>query len=678
MRTMNSIYFLKRYPSNVVSFKRPVSDWKRFAVRLSVASLIVWMSISGRSIRAQDVDYRQAMARAVRAAAGRVLPSVVALEIIGTGGGAQGDVAQDAPTSGLLIDNDGYVLASSIVIEKPSASVLAVLPDGTRQAARVIARDHHRDLVLLKIDATKELKAISLPQQMDRRIGQTIIAVGRYGSDASPMVSRGVLSAEGRLDGIALQCDARVSPSLYGGPLIDLYGNVLGILIPAVAEGGAETSTSWYDSGIAFAIPSEVLVRKLEQLKSGEDVRKGLIGIVSKVSDPYQDGTEIAAVRSRSPAEAAGIEPGDVVLEVDGESVRRHQEIRQILGRFDAGETIDFKLERDGSELELRITLAESIPPLQPQRIGIITSDRTLQESEGESTELIVSQIVPGTPAVGKLQPNDVIVRVGDAPVADSQALRRRLTSAEPERSIPLTIRREGDEQAMEVSITPEDISGELLQDYPEAWNLDATKAWETKSLKLPEAGNVAAYVAPQADEGADRLGLLVLLLNPGQGAPEEVLKSWVDAATSLGVVVCAIAPEDARRWQPKELEVVGSFTAAVMKQAEIDPAAVAVAAPGSLTGSDAEAADAMAVAVAFSQSNTFFGVAVSAKTKPPALRLRENESSTSLQLLVPVGPNEELPPWSVMVQKAGYPVVRGGETSETIILRWVRLLQAI
>ena len=222
---------------------------------------LLWCCAGGHA-RADDTDFQRAMATAVRDAANRVLPSVVAIEIIGTRGAAQGEVEQDAPTSGVILDTDGYVLASSIVVARPAASVLVVLPDGKRQAAKVVSRDHHRELVLLKIETDKALTPIDLTSSPDRRIGQTTIAVGRYGTDASPMVSRGVLSAEGRLDGIALQCDARVSPAFYGGPLIDLYGNVLGILIPAVAEGGAEEPTSWYDSGIAFAIPSDVIVKE--------------------------------------------------------------------------------------------------------------------------------------------------------------------------------------------------------------------------------------------------------------------------------------------------------------------------------------------------------------------------------------------------------------------------------
>jgi S1-C subfamily serine protease len=232
------------------------------------------------------------------------------------------------------------------------------LPDGSRHAAKIVAKDTRRELVLLKIETDKPLSPIAFDTTTSRQIGQTTIAVGRYGADASPMVSRGILSAEGRLDGIALQCDARISPALYGGPLIDLYGNVLGVLVPAIAEGGAEQATDWYDSGVAFAIPKEVIAQKLERLKSGQEIKRGLLGIVSKSPDPYETGTELAAVRSRSPAESAGIKAGDRVLEVAGTPVRRQQEIRQVMGSYDAGDTIAVKVLRDGQPIELQVTVS--------------------------------------------------------------------------------------------------------------------------------------------------------------------------------------------------------------------------------------------------------------------------------------------------------------------------------
>ena len=414
------------------------------------------------------------MAKAVRTAAESVLPSVVAVEIVGTAQGPAGEVDQDAPTSGVMIDTDGYVLASSIVVRRPAASILIVLPDGSRHAAKLVARDYHRDLVLLKIETSKELSAIEFPAKLDTQIGKTTVAVGRFGNTASPIISRGVLSGVERLDGVALQTDARVSAAFYGGPLIDLYGNVMGILIPAVAGGAGSDPTGWYDSGIAFAIPSDVILTKLERLKSGTDIKPGMIGIASKTKDPYDDGTEIAAVRKRSPAETSGIKAGDELIEIDGKKVRRHQEIKQALGRFDAGETIRIKLRRDGKEIDITTELAETIPPLQPQRLGVLVSDvaseqDTENQAEEDVAKVVVDEVLPGTPADGKIKVGDHLRKLGDAKISNTAVLRSLLLSAEPETEIQLSITRAGNDET--IKLTPAMVAGSSLLQPSKAWS---------------------------------------------------------------------------------------------------------------------------------------------------------------------------------------------------------------
>lgn len=665
----------------------------RFSNRSSISllSLIMFVCTCVACLRPAhaDTEYRQAMAKAVRTAAKSVLPSVVSVEIVGTAQGPSGEVDQDAPTSGVMIDTDGHVLASSIVVRRPAASILIVLPDGSRHAAKVVSRDYHRDLVLLKIETTKELSAIEFPSKLDVQIGKTTVAVGRFGNTASPIISRGVLSGVERLDGVALQTDARVSAAFYGGPLIDLYGNVMGILIPAVAGGAGSDPTGWYDSGIAFAIPSDVILTKLERLKSGTDIKRGLIGIASKTKDPYDDGTEIAAVRKRSPAEVSGIKAGDEVIEIDGKTVKRHQEIKQALGRFDAGETIRIKLRRDGQEIDITTELAETIPPLQPQRLGVLVSesegefdgepdsepDGEAQEDDGDS-KVIVDSVLSGTPAENKIKAGDQLRKLGDAKISNMTVLRSLLMSAEPETEVELSITRAGNNETLR--LTPSMVAGPSLVQPPKVWSDAESGNWTTEELKLPDSGNAAAFVAPQVTDAQRNLGLLVLLVNPSGGSPTEVLENWREAAKSSGVVICAVAPEDSRRWQPKEITAIGNFAAAVMKKAPINPNAVAVAAPGAISGTDAEAADSMALAVAVSQSSTFFGVSVSPKTRSPAMRVKENDPSASLQILLPLSSEKDLPEWSRSIKKAGYPVVLGGDTDSITLLNWVRLLQAI
>lgn len=625
-------------------------------------------------VQADTPEYQRAMAQAVRAAAGQVLPSIVTIELVGTaevvatGRGQGPEVEQDAPTSGIIVDADGYVIASTIVTEKPSASILVVLPDGTRQTATVVARDSHRDLVLLKIDSDQPLVAANLTSSPKLNVGQTTIAVGRYGSDSSPMVSTGIYSAGGRLDGIALQTDARVPPALYGGALVDLYGNLLGVLIPAVAEGGAENSTSWYDSGIAFAIPADVIAAKLDRLKNGQDIKKGIIGIVAKGRDLNDDSTEVAAVRVRSPAEAAGIKAGDEVLAVDGTAVTSHQGIRQALGSLDAGETVAIKVKRGDSEQTFSVTLADSIPPLQPQRLGVI-----VRTTDGQ---VIVDAILPDSPAAESMEVGDVIAAVGEVSIDGDDSLRRQLISAEPDKPLAIEIVR--GQKTTTSQVVPASIAGVLRSALPEAWTPSSEKPWRAEEIKLPESANQAAFTAPPAGSDLERLGLFVLLLSPGELTPDEAIKKWLGPARDSGVVVCAIAAEDSKRWQSKELEIIASFVAAVKKKAAIDPVAVAVGSAGSLAGGKASAADSMAMATALSQSKTFFGVAISSDTRVPAMRLRENEPGASLEILMPVAGLDDLPPWAPPVSANGYPIVRGGEVDQAALLGWVRRLQSI
>lgn len=707
----------------------------RFAARdrfvaptMAVALLLAgcpWLTHPARGNDPEPASaYRIALAEAVRSAARQVLPSVVTVEVVGAGDGRVGEVRQEASTSGVVIDEDGYILASSIAVKSPAASLLVVMGDGSRHAATAVAQDHRRDLVLLKIEPPEGLRPIRFPDQVDETIGVTVVAVGRYGPQATPILSSGILSGIGRLDGIAYQTDARVSPPFYGGPLVTLDGRLLGIMIAAVAEGGAPDETSWYDSGIAFAIPATVIAAKLDRLKRGQAIRRGLIGIVAKTSDPYDDDTTIAAVRARSPAEAAGIEAGDRVVAVASTPVRRHQQIKQAIGPYDAGDTIEVEVERDGQPVSLEVTLAETIPPLEPQRLGVVvarhvdvgspdeslsvpTTDASAAQDAsdtgpngqppdavraGRDGSVVVRHVLPGSPADGRLRPGDRIDRLSGSEIRDPRTLRRLLVAAEPQTPLSIQGRRDGSE--FETEIGPVPVAGKLQAVLPDGFAEQVPATWTVEEFSLPDAANPAALLRPGAgDEGQNgdendqavavqasgvTLGLLVYLLNPGQGNPAESLAAWQEAAEGSGVAVLAIAPEDNSRWQAQEIEVIGRMVAAVRKRLPIDASAVAIAAGGGLATGSAEAGDSMALAVAMTESRTFAGVAVSDKTRPPMIRIRENDPAAPLQLLLPIGSDEELPSWAKPLVGRGYPIVRGEAASRETLLRWTWCLQAI
>ena len=663
--------------------------------RRSLVCFVLAVLLGGPShqvfAQGDSAQFRALMAKAVRTAAQRALESVVSIEVIGVVQSAnanqQSEVSQDAPTCGVVVDGDGFILASDIVVKSPSASILAVLQDQTRLAAEVIARDHHRGLVLLKVKPHPSLKPIEFPESMDTPIGSTVVAVGRYGDQQSPIVSSGILSATGRIEGTMLQCDARVSPAFYGGLLVDLHGNSLGIIVPAVAEGGAPDDTSWYDSGIAFAVPTSVVSAKLPKLKTGDDVKRGLIGIVPKAKDPYAEDTELAAVRVRSPAEKVGIKPGDVVEQVGGKPVRMFQEIRQALGPYDAGETIELVIRRKNEKKTFSIELADTIPPLQPQRLGVWVEE-TSAETPGEnadddnntpSANLLVRGVVPGTAADGALQAGDLIESIDGSDVSDIGALRRIMISAAADTAMTVIVSRGGEQKS--VSLNPTSIAGPALKETVDDWkDKKPTETWTVAELRLPDVSNAAAYVTPDPKNVSDQdaLAMLVLVIPPKMRNPKEILDSWRDVAGRYGVVVCAVCSEDEKGWSPNEVDVVTRMTKTAMQRVPVDASAVAIAATGAIEGVDPSSADSMAIAVALSSQKLFSGISISAQAKPPAVRLRENEPDHSIQILMPIESLDDGPVWLAPLTRFGYPILLGGKNELSSILRWTRLLQTI
>ncbi|EMI52451.1 protease Do [Rhodopirellula sallentina SM41] len=643
---------------------------------------------------AQDtssLQYENALAERVRSVTDEVLPSVVGIEVIGVLQ-SDGEVRQDAPTSGIIMDGEGHVLASSWVTRGPSASIIVSLGSGERFPARVVAEDEHRELVLLKIDPKNvRLQPITLPDSEAASdsypaIGATTVAVARYGEKNVPMVSTGVLSAVDRLDGTAVQSDVRISPVFYGGPLLDLRGNVLGVLIPAVGENGADDPTEWYDSGIAFAVPADVIAKKLPRLRGGETIRSGLLGLVVGGSDPYAPGTDLAAVRKRSPADKAGLQAGDKLLKVGGRIVRRRQEIKLALGRYDAGEAISIEYERDGQTLTTTATLAETIEPLRPQFIGITAS-------EGR-----VTSILPGAPADGVLEVNDQLKSLDDKPIQDVSTLRQQLWSADPQTELSVEIARE-DSPALTKAITPAPWAGdldnlhlsEMMQAESESLRIEG-EIWETTPLRLPDVVNEALLWHPpinkpinEDDEGEGvplaPTALAICLMPPSQRDLAEQIKQWKAIAKDSRVAICLIASENEERWQLSEIDAISKLTTVAIKRSDADPAAVSVIGTGVLSGQTSEEtkasgpADSMALAVSLSTDNVFGGVAIPSSTKPPAVRLRRDAPMRLLRVLISSTPMVEMPTWTETLSRLGCPVQTTDEVDRLRLMAWCRSL---
>jgi S1-C subfamily serine protease len=635
---------------------------------------------------AQDVavdDLAIARARAVRAAVAAVADSVVLVELVGVES-TGGEIADDAPTVAIAVDDQRHFITSSMVVRGNPTSILLVAGDGRRVVATAVARDYARELVLLRSAEDVGVPSAKL-SDVEPRVGQMVVAIGRYAGGQTAAISTGILSATGRNWGLALQTDARVSSAFYGGPLVDLRGRVIGVIVPMVPDGAGEGDTSWYDSGIAFAIDSPSIAARLKTLIDGTDIRRGLIGVANKESNPYAESTEIAAVRIGSPAARAGIEPGDRIVAIDSVPVTSHRAMKQILGPRDAGSTVEFKILRGDETITKTVRLAESIPPLVPQRIGISVglSETVADGGDGEPARLVITGVIAGSPGDGKLQNDDVIATTNGVAVADIGSLRKRIVAADPAEPLKLGIVRGGESLGVEIQTSAiRVVDGGSLPDSMR-YSAPAGEKWSVADFDMPDIGNPAAILAPtRAAEGAadvrdpgdarSRLGLMIVMAEPGEKDLKKLAASWSETAEKSGVVVCVIGPTNEDRWTPEELDVPQRIVAAIRQNHPIDSAMQVI------TGAASGSGGTIAMATALMRPETFRGLRIPADVRPPGMRPTENDPSTPLQIFIPKSESDDEPPaWIGTLEKGGYTVLAAPSDAESLFA-WVRSLAAI
>jgi serine protease Do len=389
------------------------------------------------AVRAAD-DLDELQEKAIKAAVRKVSPCVVQIETQGgtelvtagprMPGAAPGIRLGTGPTTGLIVHADGYVISSAFnFANKPQSIHVAVPGHKERYVAEIIANDQTRMLTLLKLNGVNgKLPVPVASPKSGLRIGQTSLAVGRTltaQAEQMPSVSVGIISALNRIWSKAIQTDAKVSPTNYGGPLIDLYGRVQGVLVPASPRSEGETAGfEWYDSGIGFAIPLEDINRVLPRMLKGTEkevvtLKRGLLGVTMQ-QKPGQDENSTPAIISvispGSAAEKRGLKPNDTIKAIDGKPIDNQAQLRQVLGPKYDGDTVALTILRDKKEVKLDIKLEGAIASYPQPFLGILP----MRDDPEPGVE--VRYVYPGSPAdKAGIKPGDRIMKFGrEAPPA--------------------------------------------------------------------------------------------------------------------------------------------------------------------------------------------------------------------------------------------------------------------
>jgi len=258
---------------------------------------------------------------------------------------------QVAVRTGFLVSAEGHVVTSLLNVGRQDQGLRVKLADGRELPARRLGEDVQRDLVLLKVEGSGFPQVIHAPKS-DLLVGQWVVAVGKTLPLAEPTVAKGIVSALGRLAGVAIQTDANISAMNYGGPLIDLRGRVVG-MIASVGRGGSTARASQFsDSGIGFVIPLEDILRELPDLKEGQRLEVPFLGIVFN-RFRLGKGAEIQTVLAATAAKESGLKEGDIIVEFEGTEIVSSFQLLYQIGSRRVGDKVTFNVLRDGQTLTL-------------------------------------------------------------------------------------------------------------------------------------------------------------------------------------------------------------------------------------------------------------------------------------------------------------------------------------
>ncbi|MCA9023070.1 MAG: PDZ domain-containing protein, partial [Planctomycetaceae bacterium] len=393
-----------------------------------------------------------------------------------------------------------------------------------------------------------------------------------------PSISVGIVSALERIWGKAIQTDAKISPVNYGGPLVDINGRVMGILVPLSPGASAETAgVEWYDSGIGFAIPMSDVLKIIPRLNTGKDLYPGLLGITLTGQGDLSTDMKLDRVRYGSPAQEAGVKTGDTITQLDGKTVNMHSEVKQVLMNKYAGDSVSLMVKREGSPdpLSFKVTMVEKLVPFESGFLGILPQRASIDQAEaGVGIRFVFSK---SAAAEAGLKSQDRILEFNQQKVADPGALALLVNHLRPGETAELLISRDKKEQTVKVKLqsTPNTVEAELpTQALPSRTAAENQKEKiKTGHLKEELPGSESTFWAyvPENYNPDFEYGLMVWIHPPGNTMESTIFKEWKNICEQRGIIIVGPTAQDIIRWNRDETEFVKEVVELMQKQYQID-----------------------------------------------------------------------------------------------------------
>ena len=329
----------------------------------------------------------------------------------------QPEYKQPAQGSGFIIEKSGYIVTNNHVVEGAD-TIKVILKDDTEYDAKIVGRDPVTDIALIKIEAKGNLPTVPMGSSDNLKVGEWVAAIGSpFGLEHT--VTAGIVSGKGRVIGSGpyddfIQTDASINPGNSGGPLVNMQGEIVGINTMIIAGG----------NGIGFAIPIDLAKGIIAQLKTNGEVTRGWLGVTIQdlkgdLAEYYgvkdKDGVLVASVVPGDPADQAGIQPKDVITEVDGKKVTTSRDLTNLAAKLSVGDTARVTVLRDGRQKTLDVKVGK-----RPLTMAA-ASENQPQEKEGEYG-FEVTELTPEVAQRYNIKETSGVIVVGVEPNSKAQA----------------------------------------------------------------------------------------------------------------------------------------------------------------------------------------------------------------------------------------------------------------